>query len=302
MNAITTGWSPDSAAASEAANGIVVHGAFIRSEDLIDPALVAQVGRLREQFVSAKPYPHLVVDGLFSPVLLDQIVAEFDAFSAEDWKHLKNDREQTVRLKPGSRMRPAAKAYLDLVSSPDFVRFLSSLTGIPSLLPDPVLRGGGLHESKQGGHFGLHLDFAKHPVTLLDNRLVFITYLNHDWREEYGGCLEIWDMDTNTCARKVVPEFGRTLLFAQGEKSLHGHPVPVSAPQGRPRRSIAAYYYSNGRDDDGAADRYTTFFATGPAAAGPSTLQKAVRGITPPILMSAGGALKRRLRGSAPGR
>ena len=302
MNVRPTGWSAGTTEAVDTESGIVVHGTFIRAEDLVDASLVAQVDSLRAQFVSAEPYPHLVIDGLFSPALLDQIVAEFDAFSAEDWKQLKNDREQTVRLKPGSRMRPAAKAYLDLISSPDFVRFLSSLTGIPSLLPDPVLRGGGLHESKQGGHFGMHLDFAKHPVTLLDNRLVFITYLNRDWREEYGGCLEIWDMDTNTCARKVVPEFGRTLLFAHGQKSLHGHPVPVSAPQGRPRRSIAAYYYSNGRDDDAAAERYTTFFAPAPAAAGPGVLEKAVRALTPPILLSAGGALKRKLRGSAPRR
>jgi hypothetical protein len=302
MNAVTPSRGLDLDANDRTTNGLVLHGRFIRSDELLNATALADVEVLRERFVSAKPYPHLEIDGLFSGDLLDRIVSEFDEFGEAEWKQLKNEREQTLRLKPGWRMKPASKAYLDLVSSPDFVRFLSSLTGIPALLPDPLLRGGGLHESKQGGHFGLHLDFAKHPVTKLDNRVVMITYLNRDWREDYGGCLEIWDMDNNKCVHKVVPQFGRTIFFAHSDKSLHGHPVPVSAPEGRPRRSIAAYYYSNGREDDAAAERYTTFFAPSQTAPRQSVVKQVVRAVSPPILLWAGSRLVNALGGGPKGR
>jgi Rps23 Pro-64 3,4-dihydroxylase Tpa1-like proline 4-hydroxylase len=39
----------------------------------------------------------------------------------------------------------------------------------------------------------MHVDFNQHSVTRLDNRLVFITYLNKNWRSSYGGALELWE-------------------------------------------------------------------------------------------------------------
>ena len=42
--------------------------------------------------------------------------------------------------------------------------------------------------------------------------------------------------------------FGRSILFAHSQTSLHGHPDPVAAPDKRPRRSVAAYYYTSSAD------------------------------------------------------
>jgi hypothetical protein len=36
--------------------------------------------------------------------------------------------------------------------------------------------------------------------------------------------------------------------------SDHGHPEPIRAPDGRARRSIALYYYTNGRPSDECLD------------------------------------------------
>lgn len=33
--------------------------------------------------------------------------------------------------------------------------------------------------------------------------------------------------------------------MVHGPKSFHGHPQPMSAPEGQTRRSLATYYYAN---------------------------------------------------------
>ena len=245
------------------------------------------------QFASAQPFPHLVFDGLFSEDLLTEVYNEFDHVEKQSWRVIENPLQLTLRSDPSTRFGPATQTYFDISSSAWFVNLLSEATAIRGILFDPMMKGGGMHESRAGGKFGLHLDFSKHPVTQLDNRLVLITYLNKDWKEEYGGSLELWDVANNKCAASVLPVFGRTIIFAQTDKSLHGHPGGLKPPPGITRRSVAAYYYSNGRDDDGAAASFHSHFA---AQHAPSGLKTAVRSVTPPILYSMAGSLKKIFR------
>lgn len=277
-------------------NAVLLGGTVIPMGELLNESLVERAASMRETFLGARPYPHVVMDDLFAPALLDRIVPEFDGLGSGNWMELRNERETTLRSRPQSRLGPAAEVYFGLVSSPPFIRFLSELTGIEGLVADPLLRGGGLHESKPGGKFDLHLDFAKHPVTRLDNRLTLITYLNRDWEREWGGILELWDMDQNRCAAEVMPLFGKTLLFAHTPKSLHGHPAGVNTPDGRGRRSVTAYFYTNGRDDAAAAERYTTFFAPKPEPTAKQKFGRAVRAVVPPVLYDAARSVLNRTR------
>lgn len=246
-----------------------------------------------DQFSTAYPFPYLTFDGLFSEDLLTEVHNEFDQLGKQSWKEIENPLQLTLRSNPNSKFGPATQTYFDILSSAWFVTFLSELTGIRGVVFDPIMKGGGMHESRAGGKFGLHFDFSKHPVTKLDNRLVLITYLNKNWKEEYGGLLELWDVDQNKCAATVLPVFGRTILFAHTDRSLHGHPSGLNPPTGQTRRSVAAYYYSNGRDDQAAAASFDSHFA--PQGA-PSFLKIAVRSVTPPILYSIAGALKKKIR------
>jgi len=66
-----------------------------------------------------------------------------------------------------------------------------------------------------------------------------LVYLNASWGPENGGELQLWDDDGP--AVTVVPEFNRTVVFRTSGSSWHGHPKPV---HGRPRRSVAAYFYA----------------------------------------------------------
>ncbi|MFM8411426.1 MAG: 2OG-Fe(II) oxygenase, partial [Alphaproteobacteria bacterium] len=128
---------------------------------------------------------------------------------------------------------------------------------------DPWFDGGGLHETLPGGFLDVHADFNFHGAWFLDRRLNVLVYLNHGWREEWGGCLELWDRDLSRCVKKVVPAFNRTVIFATDDTSFHGHPEPVRCPPGTTRKSVAMYYYSNGRPESERSGRHTTLWRGG---------------------------------------
>ncbi|AKJ31759.1 2OG-Fe(II) oxygenase [Caldimonas brevitalea] len=237
---------PPEPTSSSSGSFVSIRGRQLAFADLLSPDLSspAYVQQLAEQMREAKPFPHLVIDGLFSPQLLRLIAEEFDDCREQDWRVVKSQQELTHRSTPGARLGPAAKLYFSLVNSPYFLDLLSTVSGVEDLITDPKLYGGGLHETRNGGRFGIHRDFNRHPRTGLDNEMVLITYLNEQWNPEWGGALELWDAEGKQCVRSIPPDFGRTVLMRHSDISYHGHPHPLQAPEGRTRRSVACYYYS----------------------------------------------------------
>ncbi|MGJ7490107.1 2OG-Fe(II) oxygenase [Variovorax sp. ZT4R33] len=228
------------------ADCITIRGTTLVLDELVDAAFFTQEARqrLRAQLAGAAPFPHLVVDGLFNPDLLKLILEEFDTHRATGWYDVQSNYERTRRSVLGAALGPASQLYFDLVNSGWFTAWLSDVSGTSYLIPDPLRHGGGLHESRTGGSFAVHRDFDRHPHTGLKNEMVFITYLNRDWQPEWGSALELWNAKEGQCVTTVQPEFGRTLLMPHGPNSFHGHPTPLNAVDGRPRRSVAAYFYT----------------------------------------------------------
>jgi hypothetical protein len=267
-------------------------GHSVYYDEILNDEIIEKAEQLRQKFRGAQPFPHMVFDGLFSPDLLEIIFRDFGNLGADMMKARQSDREITFRSRSDVVLPASAQIYFDTVNSGRFVKFLTELTGISGLITDSSLLRGGLHESREGGNFQMHLDFSKHPVTDLDNRLVLITYLNRNWQEEFGGALELWSIAEDRCITKVIPEFGRSIIFEQSAVSLHGHPTPIKTPDNRPRRSLATYYYSNGLDDRAAETRYNTHFRSDPDETRWARTMKAVKYVVPPILIDAGRLLK----------
>lgn len=71
--------------------------------------------------------------------------------------------------------------------------------------------------------------------------------LNKDWKSEYGGHFELWDKEMTQCVKKVLPSFNTIALFSTTDFSYHGLPDPLQCPENMSRKSLALYYYSNGR-------------------------------------------------------
>jgi Rps23 Pro-64 3,4-dihydroxylase Tpa1-like proline 4-hydroxylase len=93
----------------------------------------------------------------------------------------------------------------------------------------------------------MHADFNRHPKLNLDRRLNLLVYLNEGWAEQNQGWLELWDRTMRNRVTRVLPVFNRTVVFSTTSFSFHGQPEPILGPPDLVRRSIALYYYTNGR-------------------------------------------------------
>src|SRR5205823_2319524 len=71
-----------------------------------------------------------------------------------------------------------------------------------------------------------------------------LIYFNPGWREEYGGCLELFEKGALVPTRAIIPEFGRMVLFLTDDRSVHGFSRPIVGPD-RWRSSLALYYYTS---------------------------------------------------------
>ena len=272
--------------AERSADFVSIRGVRLLMDQLVDASFLTPeaTARLHERLMAATPFPHLVVEGLFNPALLELVREEFDNRPAEGWKDVTSSYESTRRSELGAALGPASQIYFDLINSGWFTRWLSAVTGTPYLLGDPQRFGGGLHESRVGGAFAIHRDFNYHPHVGLKNEMVCITYLNHGWQDAWGGVLELWDAKDGQCQARVRPEFGHTLILPHGPASFHGHPGPLCPPEGVQRRSVAAYFYTSpkaGRQDPEEA--VSIFMHTRRA----DRAKKALRLMTPPLVWRA---------------
>ncbi|MGH3041150.1 MAG: 2OG-Fe(II) oxygenase, partial [Gaiellaceae bacterium] len=221
-----------------------------------------------EEYRRASPFPHVVIDGLVPDTVLDQLVAEFPQPS-DEWRqfddvHQKKYGAGLLELELG----PITRNVLAEFNSATFVDFLQVLTGIEeALIPDPYYKGGGLHQILAGGYLKVHADFNLHPAFGLDRRVNVLLYLNRGWQPEWGGQLELWNR-TMTCAeRRIDPGFNRMVVFSITDVAFHGHPDPLRCPPDRSRRSLAFYYYSNGRPENERSDQHKTLFQRRPTRA-----------------------------------
>ncbi len=244
------------------------------------------------EYINAAPFPNIVFDNFFNEGLLGQVLDDFpDLSKKEDVITYNNQNEKKLEAKGEQYFSDATKALVHYLNSQPVLEFLQELTGIKQiLLPDPYFNGGGYHEIKPGGLLKVHADFNKHDKTWLDRRINLLVYLNKDWDESYGGHFELWDKTMSKSQKKVLPVFNRVAIFSTTDFSYHGHPNPLTCPPDRSRKSLALYYYSNGRPKSEISETpHATLFMNraginNDVTHEPITIKDIVRNITPPIL------------------
>jgi len=217
---------------------------------------------LYEQYVNAEPYPHILIENFTSPAILEDCLKYFPDAPDPDSQSFDRAQERYKTSFNPDYLPGQLRSFFYGMNSQPFVRFLENMTGVKGLIPDPYYLGGGFHQTTQGGHLGVHADFNLHPKLKLERRLNLLIYLNHDWEDDFGGALELWDQEMKACVRSVAPKFNRCVVFSTTSTSFHGHPAPVCHPRGIPRRSIALYYYT--ATWDGAMREATTQFKKRP--------------------------------------
>jgi Rps23 Pro-64 3,4-dihydroxylase Tpa1-like proline 4-hydroxylase len=222
-------------------------GPSLVPSQVLDTERLMQVAAARStDYRGAAPFPHIMLDGLFSDSLLDQAVAELPAASAK-WTTYNTVNESKQVCSDASLFGPTAEIIVHALNSAPFVRFLERLTGIAGLIPDPHLHAAGYMKVSPGGFLGLHYDFATQRELKLDRRINVLLYLNRDWQSEWGGALELHSSDPVTAAGHkevtIEPLFNRVAIF-NTPNALHGHRKPLTCPKGRARLCLSWYYYT----------------------------------------------------------
>lgn len=240
---------------------------------LIHPDVAGRAGELRQEFDSAAPFRHLVIDEFLTDDVCRELMAEFPAF---DRQHARNELGEVGGKAVFQNLPKLGSAYgrLDaMLRSPEFLSFMGQITGIPGLIYDPKYVGGGTHENLHGQELDPHVDFNYHPDTGLHRRLNLILFLNPEWREEWGGALELhvnpWLPPEEDRTQAIVPIANRAVIFETTESSWHGF-KRIQLPADKKhlsRRSVAVYYYTTGRPAAELAPNHSTVYVPRPLPA-----------------------------------
>jgi Rps23 Pro-64 3,4-dihydroxylase Tpa1-like proline 4-hydroxylase len=208
-----------------------------------DPEILT---KLQEEFASAKPYPHILIEDFLDDKVANLFEAEFPKISEGDgkWHKYCNPIEVKYAMDNLENMPKTAQEVFNLLSTEGFIQRISEITKIPKLEADPYLLGAGLHSHPKNGRLNVHLDFEIHPVTGKERRLNIILFLSKDWNPEWEGGLEIWEKNMSACAKTFYPKFNSAVLFQTNDVSWHGLPKKIKAPEGKNRQSLAIYYMS----------------------------------------------------------
>lgn len=204
---------------------------------------------LAKQYRENFPCPHLLLENFLDREVALALANEFPRPGGDAWTRYKHINENKLGLPKRELFPPMLGTVTDELNSPEFTEWLSTLTGIPNLLADPSLEGGGLHQSERGGYLNVHTDFSTHHAYQNWRRRVnLILYLNPQWDRQWGGAIELWERSgegrITRCGAKYPPYLNHALIFTTDERSLHGFPDPLACPEGESRKSLALYYYT----------------------------------------------------------
>lgn len=218
-----------------------------------------------QQFRSADPFRHVVMENFLDPDFCRQLLADFPRF---EQRYALNEMGQAGGKAVRMDVRDLSAAYRrldDYLQTREFLDYMSRVTGIADLRYDGDYIGGGTHENRDGQSLDAHIDFNYHPATRQHRRLNLIVYLNEEWQDDWGGTLQLhsdpWDSAANRTTA-VLPLFNRAVVFETHEHSWHGFDAIRLPPdkRGLSRKSFAIYLYTEQRPAAEAAPSHATVY------------------------------------------
>lgn len=168
---------------------------------------------LRKKFLSAKPYPHVLIENFLSEKDAKALAA---ALKKEPFKEKDSDLFhlwQTADLEQAEQ--PLLKEMHSFVSSQDFATFMEGLTGM-KLKAGVLDFAGSLY--KDTNYLLCHDDRVE------DRKLAYIYYLSDDFKENEGGALALFEDDDGKpgkVAKRFSPKWNSLMVFAVSTKSWH---------------------------------------------------------------------------------
>jgi Rps23 Pro-64 3,4-dihydroxylase Tpa1-like proline 4-hydroxylase len=221
---------------------------------------------LRERYTRATPFPYIVIENFLEASAAEELAGAYPSFEQAQREGLAFNfvnEQRKVQICDPRKFPDSVRRLNEAISSPKFLADLEQVTGIPRLLADEQLDGGGMHLTGPGGRLDVHVDFNLLESRKLFRRLNILLYLNPVWKEEWGGHIELWDKGVKIRHESCMPALNRCLIFETSEISYHGV-RPVTAPADVVRKSFAAYYYTREAPPNWSGTSHSTIFRARP--------------------------------------
>lgn len=136
------------------------------------------------------------------------------------------------------------------------VELIGKITGLATLEPDADLYAGGISAMQKGAYLRPHLDNSHDKNRDRYRVLNLLYYVTPEWREEYGGCLQLWDRGPEHEPRTIPSHFNSLAIMLTNKGSWHS--VNEVRHDGR-RCCVSNYYFSRNSPDEAEYFHATSF-------------------------------------------
>ncbi len=214
---------------------------------------------IRADFVADKGVTadSTAIDGLLPVEIAEKIAASFP--TTDKMRLLNSFRERKFTSKSLGDFDPLISDITFALQDDKVIAKIAELTDIRDAVGDPHLYAGGLSAMERGHFLNPHIDNS-HDGELRNYRVLnLLYYITPDWKQEYGGSLELWD-DKVTRPVEIPSLFNRLILMATNERSWHS----VNEIKAEATRNCISNYYFSPHSPNGHETSHVTYFKARP--------------------------------------
>jgi Rps23 Pro-64 3,4-dihydroxylase Tpa1-like proline 4-hydroxylase len=236
---------------------------------MINEKVLQNAPAIQREFQSAVPFHHVKIDDFLQPGAAEALLRDFPSFDKEKALNELGHVGGKAVVENVRDVSPFYAKVYEFINSKQFLEQMSALTGIPDLIADETLFGGGTHENLDRQYLDAHIDFNIDERRMLHRRLNLLIYLNKEWEESWGGSIELHSNPRIPETNKTIgfaPLFNRAVIFETSEFSWHGFPV-IRLPEDKKhlsRKSFSIYLYTKDRPAEEIVAPHTTFYVARP--------------------------------------
>jgi hypothetical protein len=123
---------------------------------MVETSVINPIDRdvLRERFQNAKPFPFFCIDNFLEDEFANQVLGAFPTYvrAKQVGKEFKGVNEKgKVQVTDSNLFAEPVQRLNQALASPEFLALLSYVTGMPNLLADDQLVGGGFTRPGRAG-------------------------------------------------------------------------------------------------------------------------------------------------------
>lgn len=207
--------------------------------DLILEKLSANKNSYRNEFLQEGRINSCIIDDLLPQEIATKIYNAFP--SPEEMKTYKSLRENKRIAAQMDLYDPLLEEIVFAFQDPRIVKIVEEITSLEEMLPDSNLYAGGISLMATGNFLNPHLDNSHDNDKENYRVLNLLYYVTPEWKEEFGGNLELWDNGMNFKQRTIHSKFNRLVLMITNKTSIHS--VSKVVTDGK-RCCVSNYYFS----------------------------------------------------------